>query len=110
MPALTAPIILIYIISVFLQFAGLALIPATRGFTALWPTVGCISGFLIGLAVTAQLVERGVPLSSVTPMTTVALQLLILAVAIFVYGESASVLKIGLLVSAAIMIGVATRM
>lgn len=91
------------------QFAGLALIPATRGFTAFWPTIGCLAGFAIGIAVSARMVNAGVQLSILTPFMTVALQLLVLIVAATVYGESASLAKIALLVCAALMIGVATR-
>jgi hypothetical protein len=110
MPTFSLPIIGGFLVSMLSQFAGLALIPATRGFTALWPTVGCISAFLIGIGVSARLVHNGVQLSIITPFMTVALQLLVLVVALTVYGETASFAKIALLVCAALMIGAATQL
>lgn len=110
MPTFSLQIIGGFLLSMLSQFAGLALIPATRGFTALWPTVACISAFLVGIGISAQLVHNGVQLSIITPLMTVALQLLILVVAVTAYGEPASVAKIGLLVCAALMIGAATRL
>lgn len=92
------------------QFAGLALIPATRGFTAPWPTFACIAAFLVGIGVSARLVHGGVDLSIITPLMTVALQLLVLIVSITIYQEHASAAKIVLLVGAALMIGAATRL
>ncbi len=92
------------------QFLALALIPATRGFTAILPTAACISLFIVSLAISARLVFAGVELSLLTPIATVVLQILVLAVSILVYGESASPAKIMLLLVAALMIGAATRL
>src|SRR3546814_16024901 len=78
MQALTLPIIGGFLLSMLSQFAGLALIPATRGFTAPLPTVACIAAFLLGIGVSARLVHNGVELSIITPLLTVALQLLVL--------------------------------
>lgn len=110
MQALTLPIIGGFLLSMLSQFAGLALIPATRGFTAPLPTAACIAAFLLGIGVSARLVHNGVELSIITPLMTVALQLLVLVVATTVYHESASFLRIGVLVSAALMVGAATRL
>lgn len=110
MSALSLPIIGGFLLSMLSQFAGLALIPATRGFTAPWPTAACIAAFLLGIGISARLVHNGVELSIITPLMTVALQMLVLVVAIAVYGETASLARIGLLVAAALMIGAATRL
>src|SRR3546814_16065799 len=99
MQALTLPIIGGFLLSMLSQFAGLALIPATRGFTAPLPTVACIAAFLLGIGASARLVHNGVELSIITPLMTVALQLLVLVVATTIYHESASLLRIGLLVN-----------
>lgn len=110
MQALSLPVIGGFLISMLSQFAGLALIPATRGFTAPWQTAACVAAFLLGIGVSARLVHNGVELSIITPLMTVALQLLVLVVATTFYGESASLLRIGLLICAALMVGAATRL
>jgi small multidrug resistance pump len=105
----SVPIIAGFAISIVGQFIALALIPATRGFIAVWPTLGCILCFIGSLWVSARLVHAGVELSILTPIITVALQIFVLVVGITIYGESASLTKIGLLVCSAVMIAAATR-
>lgn len=91
------------------QAIGLSLIPATRGFTAIWPTIACMLSFILSFAVFARLVNDGVELSMLTPIITVTLQLVVLVIGITVYHESASMPKIGLLLGAAVMIAAATQ-
>lgn len=110
MQTLIFPVIGGFLLSMLSQFAGLALIPATRGFTAPVPTAACIAAFLLGIGISARLVHNGVELSIITPLMTVALQLLVLVVATTVYHESASLLRVGMLISAALMVGAATRL
>lgn len=110
MPTLSLPIIGGFIATIIGQFIALALIPATRGFTAVIPTILCIVLFVGSIGISARLVHSGVDLSMLTPIITVSLQILILIVAITVYGESASAAKIALLVGAALMIGAATKL
>ena len=110
MTTLSPSIIAGFAVTVLGQIAALALLPATRGFTALWPTVGCILCFVFSLGVSARLVHSGVELSSLTPIATVAIQIFILFIGIAIYGDSASPIKIGLLLCAAVMIGAATRL
>lgn len=110
MPALSFPVVAGFIATIIGQFIALALIPATRGFTAIVPTTICILSFVISIGISARLVHGGVDLSVLTPIITVSLQIAILVVAITVYGESASTAKIALLVGAALMVGAATRL
>ena len=109
MPTFSLPVIGGFAASILGQIIALALLPATRGFTALWPTLACIGVFVASLAVSARLIHGGVELSALTPIATVAIQLFVLVIGIAVYGESASTLKVVLLLAAAIMIGVAVR-
>lgn len=109
MPALTFPLAGSLFASVLFQFIGLALLPATKGFTALWTTTACIAAFVIGISFSARLIHNGVELGALTPMVTVALQMAAITVGVIAYGESASVAKIALLVVAALMVAVATR-
>lgn len=110
MPTLSPSVIAGFAVTIIGQFIALALIPATRGFTAVLPTIACVLLFVGSIAVSARLVHGGVDLSVLTPIITVSLQLAILVVSIAIYGESASLAKIVLLVCAALMIGAATRL
>jgi small multidrug resistance pump len=102
------PVIAMFAFTIFGQSLGLSLIPATRGFTAVVPTVVCIVSFISSFAVFARMVNGGVLFTSLAPVITVTLQLVVLIVGVVVYHEPASLSKIGLLVGAAIMIGMAT--
>ncbi|MBB6123013.1 hypothetical protein [Sphingobium subterraneum] len=110
MPALTLPTLASFAFVIVGQALGLSLLPATRGFTALWPTVICIVSFVLSFAVFARLINNGVELSMLTPIVTITLQLVVLVIGITVYHETASMTKIGLLVGAAAMIGAATQL
>lgn len=110
MTSLSPAIISGFAVTVVGQILALALLPATRGFTAIGPTILCVALFVASLGVSARLVHGGVELSALTPIATVAIQLVVLAIGILVYGEAASGMKIGLLLCAAVMIGFATRL
>jgi 6-phosphogluconate dehydrogenase (decarboxylating) len=51
MPTLSLPVIGGFAATLIAQFVGLAVIPATRGFTAILPTILCIVSFVIGLGI-----------------------------------------------------------
>lgn len=110
MPTLTFPILASFAFVIVGQAIGLSLLPATRGFTALWPTVACILSFVLSFAVFARLINNGVELSMLTPIVTITLQLVVLVIGITVYKETASMAKIGLLIGAAAMIAGATQL
>lgn len=109
MSTLSLPVIGAFAFTIIGQAIGLSLIPATRGFTAVLPTIGCVVAFISSFAVFARLVNNGVELSMLTPIITVTLQLVVLVIGITVYHESASMAKIGLLLGATAMIATATQ-
>ena len=109
MPTLTLPTVASFAASVLLQFLGLALLPATRGFTAPWQTAACILAFVSGITFSARLIHSGVELSMLTPFVTVALQLAAVAVGIMVYGETPSFARLCLIGLSAVIIGVAAK-
>lgn len=91
------------------QALGLSLLPATRGFTAIGPTIACILSFILSFGVFARLINNGVELSMLTPIVTITLQLVVLVIGITVYQETASFAKIGLLIVSAVLIAAATQ-
>ena len=101
-------IVLLFALSIAGQFLGLLFLPASRGFTALWPTVGCIAGFIFSVALSARMIRAGVGLSVLTPIGTVAIQLCAIGVGVAIYGENASPTRLAMLVGAGAMIGFST--
>ena len=91
------------------QLIGVLLLPATKGMTQLWPTVGVAAGYAIGVTCMSRLIISGVDLSLLIPLITVAIMLSAVAAGVLLYGDSASPLKLVLLVVAAGMIGFAAR-
>jgi len=101
---------LIFIGSILIQILGISLWPLTRGFTELWPTLASIAAQLIGNFMLCRLIYKGVPLSVLLPLASAAIPLTASAVGIIFYGESASILKVILLISACMLIALAGRM
>jgi small multidrug resistance pump len=93
-------VIILLLVSTATQVAGALLIPATKGLTALWPTIGMFLGFGVGIGLLARLVATGVNLSVALPLVASALPLSSILFGVAFLGESASPLKIALLVSA----------
>jgi multidrug transporter EmrE-like cation transporter len=98
--ALSPATILLLLSSVTCQVAGLVLLPVTRGFTAPLPTLGSIAGFVVGLGLLARMSHNGVDIGVIVPLTSTLIPLCVIAAGVFLYGESASLMKICLLVVA----------
>lgn len=101
---------LIFIGSILFQIAGISLWPLTNGFTEFLPTLGAIAGQLIGNFMFCRLLYKGVSLSLLVPLGSAAIPLVVSTIGILVYGESVSVLKIVLLISACSLIAFAGKM
>jgi hypothetical protein len=68
-------------------------------------TFFCAVFFLLGIGALARLTHHGVELSILIPIIAAAIPLTTVVVGIIVYGESASPLKIGLLLVACLSVG-----
>lgn len=110
MPALSLPIIASFIASVILQVGAISLLPATAGFTKLWPTLGCVVGFAIAIGLLARIAASGVQLSILIPLSAAAVPIAVVLVSIFFYGEPAPLLRVGLLIGACAMVGIASSL
>lgn len=93
-------IIAMLVVSVAAQVAALLLMSHTKGLTAPLPTFGMFLLFMIGIGLMARVVNTGVNVSTVVPLVAAAIPLSSILIAIAFVGESASPLKISLLVSA----------
>lgn len=91
------------------QLFGVLLLPASKGMTQLLPTLGVALGYAAGVICMSRLIVSGVDLSILIPLITVTIMLSAVAVGIIFYGDSASPLKIGMLLVAALLIGASSR-
>ena len=105
--SLPASTIAWFLFSVVAQLGAITLLPRTAGFTKAAPTLLCAGLFLLGIYALARLTHKGVDLGLLVPAMSGFIPLVTIAIGIFVYGESASPLKLGLLVGACVLIGVA---
>lgn len=106
----TPSVIIMLLASTVTQVAAALLMPATRGLTALWPTIGMFLGFGVGIGLLARVVGSGVNLSIAIPLVATALPLSSILFGVAFLGEGGSPLKILLLVSACGMVLVASYM
>jgi multidrug transporter EmrE-like cation transporter len=93
--------------SVGFQLLAVMLLPQTRGFTRPLPTVGCAALFVCGIWMVARMYENGAKLGIVMPLLAAVIPVGIIAIGILMYGESASIVKVVLLLTACGLIGAA---
>ncbi|ARR55966.1 hypothetical protein [Rhizorhabdus wittichii] len=100
-------IILFMILSIAFQVVGIALVPTTSGFTNPIPTLLSLASFCLGVFFMARISQAGVNLSFFIPLLAAGIPMASIAVGILLYGEPASLAKIGTLLTACTLIGVA---
>jgi multidrug transporter EmrE-like cation transporter len=91
------------------QLTAIGLLPKTNGFTVPAQTIACIAAFVFSLWMIARLLQGGAGLGILIPFLNAIIPLGAMALGAFIYGESASPLKIAMLISACALIGVASR-
>ncbi|MES2493580.1 MAG: hypothetical protein V4579_09920 [Pseudomonadota bacterium] len=91
------------------QLIGVLLLPATKGMTQLLPTLGVVVGYAIGVTCMSRMIVSGMDLSLMIPLITVTIMLAAVAAGVILYGDTASPIKIGALVAAGLMVGIASR-
>ena len=108
MVSLTPTIIAMLAASVVFQVIGLSLMHLTKGLTEIVPSIGCGLAFLAGTGLMARLLHSGINLGVLLPFVAAIVPLCAIAVGMLFYGESASLTKLSLLVSACLVIGFAS--
>lgn len=108
MPASAPLTIFQFIVAVAANIAALGLLPATQGFTRPLPTLGCLALFVVNLWLISRLIEGGAGLSLLMPLLAAVIPLSTMAMGIMIYGESASPMRIGLLIVACLLAGAAS--
>ena len=107
MGAISPGIIGMILIATAAQVLAVFLLPMSRGLTQLLPTIVMAVAFLFALGIMARLVNAGVNLSLLIPVQAALVPLASIAISILVYGEAASLAKVGMLVFACVLIGAA---
>jgi len=106
-----SPVVLFMVLgSIVAQVLGVSLLPRTQGLTHPLFTLACGLSFATGLGLMARIAHAGVSLGILVPFMAATIPLAAIGVGIVVYGESASPLKLGLLVGACVTIGVASSL
>jgi multidrug transporter EmrE-like cation transporter len=100
-------IYLMFFASVGFQILAVGLLPRTRGFTALLPTVLCSALFVCGIWMIARMYQSGAKLGIMSPLLAAVIPLGVIVMSVFAYHESASPLRVTLLVLACGLIGAA---
>lgn len=108
MPAISLGTLAIFGASMVLQLLMIAMLPLSRGYTKPIATLLTIASMNLAIYLFALLIQRGVQLSVLLPISSALIPIGAIALGVFVFGEPAPWLKIILLVSASILVGVAS--
>jgi multidrug transporter EmrE-like cation transporter len=93
-----------------MQLAGVALLPRTEGFTNPIPTVGLLVIFGLSYWLFARMIHGGANLGIMIPLMSTIIPLATVAIGVLLYGERASVSRIGVLTTACVLVGIASRL
>lgn len=90
------------------QALMIALLPATRGYTSLWPTIACIVAANTTIWLFARILQSGVSLGLLIPFSSAAPPIVAIVAGIFLYGDAPSIAKLALLLGACAAIAAAS--
>lgn len=79
----------------------------TDGFRHLGWTVACLGLYALSFWGMASLIRSGTPLSLLIPLMSAIIPISLIFIGVFVMGEGASLLKIGMLSAACVLVGLA---
>ena len=88
------------------QIAGVTMLVKTTGFRdPLW-TAACLATYVVSLFLLAETLRQGMALSLIMPILAAAVPLASILIAVCVFREQASWMKLGLLSLSCVLIGV----
>ncbi len=90
------------------QVLGASLLVKTEGFRNMAWTAACLAIYAVSLYALAETIRQGMALSLVMPILAALVPLATIAVALIVFKEQASWLRLGMLSGACLLIGVAS--
>jgi quaternary ammonium compound-resistance protein SugE len=101
--------ILLVLFVTITQVVGSALLVKTDGFRAPGWTALCLGIYVASFFAMATMFREGMPLGLLLPLLAAVVPLLAIAVGVIFLGETASLSRIGLLLAACVMVGLASR-
>ncbi|MBS0579835.1 MAG: hypothetical protein JSR36_11320 [Proteobacteria bacterium] len=107
MSSMPTRVYVLFFVSVGFQLAAMFMLPRTRGFTAPLPTLACALLFVCGIGAVARMYTSGAKLGIMSPLLAAVIPLGVIAIGVIAYNESASPLRIALLLGACGLIGAA---
>lgn len=99
-----------FLLQAMLQVVAFLVMPHTAGFTKWVPSAVGLGSFIAVYIILARIVHTGVSIGTLTPFLAAFVPIVIIATSVLFFGETASWPKIGLLVSACVIIGFAGRL
>ncbi|SCW78079.1 Multidrug transporter EmrE [Sphingobium faniae] len=105
---LSARAILLFIGLIATQIAAVSMLPKTDGFASLRWTGACLGTYALSFWIMSTIIREGQPLGLLVPLMSAVIPIATIIVGTLVYHEPASMLRIGLLVAACILVSVAT--
>lgn len=104
---LTVRVIVLFIIGAAGQVGGSLLLGRTDAFRNPGWSVACLAVYMVSFWALATMIREGGPLSLIMPALAAIVPIIVIGVAVFVLGEQASWLRLGLLTFACLLIGYA---
>ncbi len=108
MPSLSPAMLGLFFASIALQIVMLSALPLSKGYTQPWPTAVAVVSVNLAMFLLARLFHSGAQLSILVPLSATIIPLGAIALGLFVYGEPAPMMKVVLLLIAAVVIGAAS--
>jgi quaternary ammonium compound-resistance protein SugE len=106
----SARILGMFALAVALQVVMVYLLPMTRGYRTLLPTIGCLLSINAAIFCLARLSASGVSVGILIPVSAALVPLAAIAIATLAYGEPAPLYKVTLLICACGLIGFASSL
>jgi multidrug transporter EmrE-like cation transporter len=102
-------VIVTFLVIVVCQLIGAGFLPKTEGFTKIGYTLVSLSMFAIASAAMARLIRSGIELGILIPALSATVPMFTIGIGILLYGESASVPRVSMLIVACLLVGLASR-
>ena len=109
MTSLSWTTVVTFLISIVFQVGAILLLPSTRGFTNPLTSVLCVASFGVALWMLARIINSGVDLGLLIPISAAAVPLATIIAGILIFREPASTMRVLLLLGACGLVGVAGR-
>ncbi|MGE4431554.1 MAG: SMR family transporter [Sphingobium sp.] len=100
--------VLLFLSLIATQIAAVSMLPRTDGFTSLRWTVACLGTYALSFWIMSTILREGQPLGLLVPLMSAVIPIATIIIGALLYNEPASMLRIGLLVLACMLVALAT--